>query len=363
MQIPSFRSRRALLASLVLSTLPVVSVAGLPQAQAGSPMDEGLALHLLNRLGYGPRPGELARVRALGAAAYVDGQLAPPPLPPRLAARLRELEHPAAAAGEARLLRAIASPRQLEEVLANFWLGWFAAGLDGTAAEVANVANVANGANGANLGPAALRPHVLGRFAALRQSMHGQGRPGRSEDEALRALLRQFVRAPSAGLHRSLARVWKSTGGDQRLVLRALFGSREFVAPAQWNSKHKDGFRFVVSALRASGVAVENVAPLAQWLRGPLSPAAAADFVERLAAGRLALAMAPPRAERQASSAPPLRARLPGEAAQGSVAQPGPVLMEAPTPSAAAMAAAARSVPADPGRLRVLLLSEDFLRY
>jgi hypothetical protein len=82
--------------------------------------------------------------------------------------------------------------------------------------------------------------------------------------------------------------------------------------------------------------------------------------VERLAAGRLALA--PVRPHEYASSAPPLRAGVAGEASQGTVSQPGPVLMAAPTPSAAAMAAA-RSQPVEPGRLRELLLDREFLRY
>ena len=64
-----------------------------------------------------------------------------------------------------------------------------------------------------------------------------------------------------------------------------------------------------------------------------------------------------------ASSAPPLRSIEAGRTPQARLAQPGPVLMEAPTPSAAAMAAAARSQPAEPARLRAQLLSEDFLRY
>src|SRR6185436_2655516 len=32
-------------------------------------------IHVLNRLGYGPRPGDLERVRQIGLAAYIDRQL------------------------------------------------------------------------------------------------------------------------------------------------------------------------------------------------------------------------------------------------------------------------------------------------
>ena len=34
-------------------------------------------MHVLNRLGYGPRPGDIARVRAVGVQAYIETQLFP----------------------------------------------------------------------------------------------------------------------------------------------------------------------------------------------------------------------------------------------------------------------------------------------
>src|SRR6185436_19059880 len=38
-------------------------------------------LHALNRLGYGPRPGDLERVRQMGLAAYIERQLDPRAIP------------------------------------------------------------------------------------------------------------------------------------------------------------------------------------------------------------------------------------------------------------------------------------------
>src|SRR5262245_36926853 len=38
-------------------------------------------LHVLNRLGYGPRPGDLERVRQMGLAAYIQQQLDPASIP------------------------------------------------------------------------------------------------------------------------------------------------------------------------------------------------------------------------------------------------------------------------------------------
>lgn len=328
-----------------LCALLLLSTGG--AAHGATPVDEGLALHLLNRLGYGPAPGDVARVREIGVGAYVDSQLSPPPMPPRLAAQLRELADARVPAGEQALLRAIASPRQLEEVLTAFWLDYFL--------ETDDAAR------------AALRPLVLGRYARLRAAIDAaprQGRPVAGGAAAARAaLVRYFVSAPSAGLQRAVTRVWEASAGDQRAVLRTLLTSREFLAPRQWNSKRKDGFRFAVSAVRASGVAVESVAPLAQWVQEEMTEGERADFIERLAGGQLALAMAPVRPHELASSAPPLRAIAGGDGSEGRISQPGPVLMAAPTPSAAAMAAAARSRPAEPGRLRELLRREDFLRY
>lgn len=310
---------------------------GMAHAQPAAPIDAGLAQHLLDRLGYGPAPGEVARVRAMGVQAWVDSQLAPPSKPPRLEERLRTLS-----ASEAVLLRAVASPRQLEAVLVRFWCDYFKED------EAAS---------------AALRPQVLGRYADLRAALGQRADVQGSEHAAMQALLRHFVSAPSANLQDAVRRVWKDTRGDQRAVLRSLLTSPEFLAPSQWKGKEKDGFRFVASAVRASGLTVENVAPLMAFVRAPLSEEKRAEFVEQLAAGRLALAMAPVRPHEYASSAPPLRAGVGGEASQGMVSQSGPVLMAAPTPSAAAMAAAARHQPAEPGRLRELLLDPEFLRY
>ena len=40
-----------------------------------------LILHALNRLGYGPRPGDVERVRRMGLAAYIERQLDPRAIP------------------------------------------------------------------------------------------------------------------------------------------------------------------------------------------------------------------------------------------------------------------------------------------
>ncbi len=147
-----------IVASFAAALLPVaVNAAGPPAAS------EQQALHALDRLGYGPAPGDLDRVMRMGVTAYIDEQLHPEslPTPPALQARLDALESlrespaqlfaqagpPARkAAGddeaaldqvkqmqnriaeeaqEARLLRAIYSPARLQEVMVDFWFNDF----------------------------------------------------------------------------------------------------------------------------------------------------------------------------------------------------------------------------------------------
>jgi uncharacterized protein (DUF1800 family) len=55
--------------------------------------DDRTIVHVLNRLGYGPRPGDVERVRAVGLAAYIEQQLHPERIDDRaVEARLARLE-------------------------------------------------------------------------------------------------------------------------------------------------------------------------------------------------------------------------------------------------------------------------------
>ncbi len=165
------------------------------------PVDASLALHLHNRLAYGARPGDIERMKAIGADAWLEAQLAPASIaePTELLAALdampvlREPHAPtletfarwqadalspaltesqrAAALAEvtaivqrvqgqarqARLMRAASSNRQLEEVLVEFWFNHFNvfAGKE--------TVRVTAGFYEAE----AIRPYVLGRFRDL----------------------------------------------------------------------------------------------------------------------------------------------------------------------------------------------------
>ncbi len=158
------------------------------------------ALHVLNRLAFGPRPGDIERVMKMGVDAYVDEQLHPEtiPLPTALTERLAKLsaddasqpdlittyrkvikaamedgtggahggglavrnalyKHMAVQFGELRLIPAIENPRQLEEVMVDFWFNHFnvvaGKGLDHVLI--------------ADYEQKAIRPYVMGRFRDL----------------------------------------------------------------------------------------------------------------------------------------------------------------------------------------------------
>jgi uncharacterized protein (DUF1800 family) len=104
--------------------------------------DTATITHVLNRVTFGARPGDVDNVRAIGLDAWIDQQLhpervtdsavmalLPPPEPPPASADPRELRRFArqqiqALAGE-KILRASYSERQLQEVLVDFWFNHF----------------------------------------------------------------------------------------------------------------------------------------------------------------------------------------------------------------------------------------------
>ena len=176
--------------------LSLTLLASSARAQSGVSLNaQSAALHVINRLSFGPAPGDLARVMQMGVDAYIDEQLHPERLPlsaplgqqlkalhttqlsaATLIVNYREAEKavrrdPANGrqerremvrqveeeAGEARLLQALTSPRQLQEVMVDFWFNHFnvysGKGLD----------RVLIGSYEAD----AIRPYVMGNFRDL----------------------------------------------------------------------------------------------------------------------------------------------------------------------------------------------------
>jgi uncharacterized protein (DUF1800 family) len=137
------------------------------------------AAHLLNRLTFGPRPGDLQRLMERGVAEFLERQLAPEPEHEPLARKLRALpaidytasefvlhhqldkqsvasvECPLEQLRTAKLQRAAESENQLREVLVDFWYNHF------------NVTAQAWQASVPEYERETIRPHVLGRFRDL----------------------------------------------------------------------------------------------------------------------------------------------------------------------------------------------------
>lgn len=162
---------------------------------AYSPPDtEPNALHVLNRLGYGPAPDSLDAIHQQGISAYIEQQLSPESIPmsgalmatlqsepgyglsvgelfrqygPAARKRAQEAGNEDAykeqekayhqGVAQARLLRASQSPRQLEEVMTEFWFNHFnvfaGKGLDHIWVQ--------------SFEDTAIRPHALGHFREL----------------------------------------------------------------------------------------------------------------------------------------------------------------------------------------------------
>src|SRR5688572_11501138 len=80
---------RAAVVLLAAGTL----IAATPSQTVPSRPDDKTIVHVLNRLGFGARPGDVERVRRIGLAAFIELQLNPERIPDTtMAARLTGFE-------------------------------------------------------------------------------------------------------------------------------------------------------------------------------------------------------------------------------------------------------------------------------
>jgi len=129
-----------LLGALCIAAV-ATSAAGSRIPDSGS-RDVTAITHVLSRLTFGARPGEVDRVQSMGLTAWIDQQLHPSRIDDRAAeAMLPVLESPPGGAdpkelrrfarrqvetlASEKLLRAMYSERQLQEVLVDFWFNHF----------------------------------------------------------------------------------------------------------------------------------------------------------------------------------------------------------------------------------------------
>jgi uncharacterized protein (DUF1800 family) len=82
------------------------------------------AEHALNRLAFGPRPGDIARVQQMGVDRWIAQQLHPEKIEDR-AFIVKRSDRPVADLSAQRILRAAHSERQLNEVMIDFWMNHF----------------------------------------------------------------------------------------------------------------------------------------------------------------------------------------------------------------------------------------------
>jgi uncharacterized protein (DUF1800 family) len=182
----------------IARTLLVValSYATISAAPARADSLDARTLHVLNRVAFGPSPQDLAWVKESGVQKYLEAQLAPERIPesPDVAQRLAQLptlrmdpiqlfqayEAPRPPRGEkpdpevvkaarerakvvmeeareARLIRAVSSPRQLEQVMVDFWFSHF------NVFENKGLDRLWTGAYEEQ----AIRPYALGKFRDL----------------------------------------------------------------------------------------------------------------------------------------------------------------------------------------------------
>jgi uncharacterized protein (DUF1800 family) len=185
----SAKFRRSIALVFVLSALVAMQDrASVAAGGADIPSDRAAVEHALNRLSFGPTPGQVEEVQRLGLARWIDQQLNPasiddsavqsrltplpdPPAVDRRAARnLSEQERmemqrrarqatrqSVQALAAQKITRAVYSDRQLEEVLVDFWFNHFNvfAGKGRTAAYIPDYEREA------------IRPHIWGSFREL----------------------------------------------------------------------------------------------------------------------------------------------------------------------------------------------------
>ena len=144
------------------------------------PQGPTAAIHLLNRAGFGPRPGSVRAVLKQGIPAYLNSQLHPvadPALDAELARfkalsfsikRTLDIYHGRVIFGRgmpdvmeqfqtAKLVRAVMGANQLQEALVDFWFNHFNVNLQHKFVRESIISYERD----------AIRPHVLGRFSDL----------------------------------------------------------------------------------------------------------------------------------------------------------------------------------------------------
>ncbi|BAY88984.1 MULTISPECIES: DUF1800 domain-containing protein [unclassified Tolypothrix] len=381
----------------------LILLVGVTPSNAAPQSVDPKVLHIINRLSFGPRPGDVQRVESIGVERYIKEQLSPESIPessslenqlaqlktlslkpmqlladgvttPKSSPEIKKAAQQKARgvlqeAIQARLLRATNSPRQLQEVMVDFWynhfnvdaakgrtrllvgayeqqairpyaLGRFRDLLGATAHHPAMLYYLDNWQNTAPHSPGArgrfqglnenyarelMELHTLGvdggytqqDVIALAKILTGWGiaRPNQQNshsfgfyfdpkrhDSSDKVFLKTTIkgggeaegeqaldilaRSPATARHLSyelaqyfvsdrppttlvdrLTQRYLATDGNIRDVLDTLFHSSEFWDSKNFNAKFKTPYQYAISAVRATGVEVNNTKPIFNLLQ------------------------------------------------------------------------------------------------
>jgi uncharacterized protein (DUF1800 family) len=239
---------KALAAGVAVTALVCADRQFLSVSAGSLPNDDKAIVHVLNRVGFGPRPGDVEKVRAMGIQAYIDEQLHPERLPDasmdarlaglttlRMSSReiAQQFELPALQArrdrkqdgkdtdtaapkmpnplqqqanrvmvelGQQKMLRAAYSERQLQEVLTDFWFNHF--NVDARKNRERFLLTVYE--------RDAIRPHVLGTFRDLLEAT--------ARDPAMLVYLDNWMSAAETAPGAHVARRLRAGGASASLA-------------------------------------------------------------------------------------------------------------------------------------------------
>jgi hypothetical protein len=193
---------------------------------------------VLNRLGYGPRPGDVEKVRRIGLSNYIEQQLHP--------------ERIDDSALEARLDRLETLDMSTQEIAREYFLPALMERWQQKREQADNPPpdpNAAEVPGGPGAAAARDGEQVLDLLAV---------HPSTSKFICTK-LARRFVGDdPPASLVDRAAATFRETDGNLREVVRTIITSTEFFSADAYRAKVKTPLEFVVSALRASSAQIEN---------------------------------------------------------------------------------------------------------
>jgi uncharacterized protein (DUF1800 family) len=249
---------------VVLLTIVASLMAGrIPLATADTKASASLTaeheiIHLLNRIGYGPRPGDLERVKRVGLDKYIDQQVHPETIDDAATeARLGELE-------SLRMTNAELAEKYPERgQVARCFTGWtierprrearfvFRAWMHDTGEKVVLGHKIPAGGgikDGETVIEILVHHPSTARFISTK-------------------LVRRFVSDnPLPALVDRVAAVYTKTDGDIREMLRTIFTSTEFYALEVYRAKIKSPFELAASAIRALDGNTDGSPRLAQFV-------------------------------------------------------------------------------------------------